>query len=62
MKNCLIVCPMRTLLRNLIIQMNNCQICLPKLCTDLTADFLLTLSNVWPVVWQYNNDKSVQVS
>jgi hypothetical protein len=41
--------------------MNNCLRSLPKLCTGLIVDFLLTVLNIWHVVWQCN-DKSVQVS
>jgi hypothetical protein len=33
----------------------------PKLCIDLILDFLFTLSSIWPVVWQYN-DESLQVA
>jgi hypothetical protein len=46
MKDWLIVCPVRTPLRHLGVWMTS----LPKLCTGLIADFLLTLSNISSVV------------
>jgi hypothetical protein len=39
--------------------MNNSLRSVPKLCFYLILDFLLTLSNICPVVWQYDDEESV---
>jgi hypothetical protein len=52
MKNCFIFCPMRTSLWHLGVQMNNSLWSLPKLCVSLSVEFILAVSNIWPVDWQ----------
>jgi hypothetical protein len=54
-RNCLIVCPLITLF-GILQEMSNFFRSLQKLRIGLMVDFILTLSNIWPVVWQYDDD------